>query len=217
MKIECFICEEIFLGHINLKQHYKEFHNEVSFECKICGKNLPNIMDYRRHYYKHSEVKKRAPREIKCRLCDEVFLGSHNLKLHYATHGPGPYECPRCGKQDQNLLKIIKHTRSHTDAEMEVTCYICDQVFIGKSNYHHHRRKFHSTGPYVCKLCGKERPSVSALQTHIKEHPLFELVECEVCSKKMIKKVLDDHMGYHTGRLFQYYYGSFIYGLRQNQ
>jgi len=94
VKIECFICEEIFLGHINLKQHYKEFHNEVSFECKICGKNQPNIMDYRRHYYKHSEVKKRAPREIKCRLCDEVFLGSHNLKLHYATHGPGPYECP---------------------------------------------------------------------------------------------------------------------------
>ena len=188
-----------------MKQHYNEFHNEDSFECKICGKVQSNIMEYRRHYYKHSEVKKRAPREMICRLCDESFLGSHNLKVHYETHGPGPHECPRCGKQDQELLKIIRHIRTHTDAELEFTCYICDQVFIGKSVYNHHRRKFHSKGPYVCKLCGKEKPSVNALQTHIREHPLFEMVECEVCSKKMIKKVLNDHMGYHTGMLFQNY------------
>ena len=201
MKIECFICEKTFLGQLHLKQHYSECHNEVSFECKICGKLQPNIMKYRKHYYHHPEVKKRAPREMKCRLCDEVFLGSHNLKLHYEAHGPGPYECPWCGKQDQELLKIIKHTRSHTDAKMEVKCYICDEVFMGKSNYHTHRKKFHAKAPFVCKLCGIEKPSVAALQTHLREHPLYEMVECEICAKKMQRKVLDDHMGYHTGML----------------
>ena len=105
-------------------------------------------------------------------------------KKHYSNH--------RKSKSSKSKKVVNRKKRIHT-------CVICDGIFNEHAELNEHLQ-IHGDGPFHCRICGKEKSSIKTLKDHIAHHPdKGEQVQCHICSKQMLKKVLEDHMGYHTG------------------
>ena len=200
-KVECLVCGMILTGLGRLKSHYKD-HGSGPYNCLVCDKIFSDISTLTHHYQSHPyqrNKKLQKSSESICLLCGETFSNSHTLKLHYKTHGEGPYTCAHCGE----IVNDLKHSIYHIKRHKENNCVICDKTFPTLRTMIEHR-VLHGDGPYSCKICGKERLYLKDLYKHIRNHREKDLVQCKLCPKNMKKTKLKAHMGYHTGRLFNF-------------
>ena len=151
------------------------------------------------NYFEDSLNDEHKTRENICLVCGATFPNNHTLKIHYETHGEGPYSCAHCGE----IVNNLKHLRDHIKRHKENKCVICDETFPKLRTMIEHR-KFHGDGPFTCKICEKERKNINDLYKHLRNHREKDLVKCKLCPKKMKKTKLKAHMGYHTGRLMNF-------------
>ena len=199
-EVECLVCGLIFMGFGPLKIHYRSCNVNGPWNCLVCGKEFENKRLLGKHYNRHEEVVKRKQNQsnlIKCSLCDLVCKGTHKLKLHYKTHGSGPFKCDTCG----DLIEDLKSMREHVKSHNESTCFLCNEKFPTLNKMIAHR-KIHGQGPFTCKVCGKVRKGMKSIRQHMNNHD--NEVHCEICAKKMTVDKLRHHMGYHTGKQFLY-------------
>ncbi len=152
------------------------------------------------NHHKEKSRKVEKLKELKCIFCDKTFLGNFNLKIHYKTHGKGPFTCSSCGEKVETLKLIKEHLKK---SHIERKCVVCDEIFPSLRQLTKHRLS-HGEGPFKCKLCGKEKQLMRGFLKHMKNHAVNDEVQCLVCNKKMARNKLKDHMGYHTGLNFNY-------------
>ena len=194
------ICGKSFTASGTLQKHYKT-HGEGPYNCLECDKSFAEIHHLNRHYHNHASVQARNVNKIqyiKCMFCEEILLGNYNLKIHYKTHGDGPYTCTGCDVKVETLKEMREHMKkSHSHHR----CVVCEENFTSFKLMIAHR-KTHGSGPFKCKLCEKVKKNISILVKHMKRHAENDIVQCKVCSKKISSNKLKDHMGYHTGMLF---------------
>ena len=137
-------------------------------------------------------------RKWKCVICSLTFIGLTKLQNHYdIKHEEGPYTCPKCGVEKDTILKYKMHLQSHNKVR-SYKCIICDIDFQCNTDLTNHIQS-HGKGPFNCKICRKEKSDYKKLKIHMTEHLSGESAQCEICTKYMLKRVLKDHMGYHTG------------------
>ena len=137
-------------------------------------------------------------KELKCILCDQTFSGNYNLKIHFKTHGKGPFTCSSCGVKVDTIKEMKEHLKT---SHIERKCAVCDEIFPNLRQLTSHLLT-HGEGPFKCKLCGKEKQFMRGFLKHMKNHADNDEVQCLVCNKKMARNKLKDHMGYHTGLAF---------------
>ena len=97
----------------------------------------------------------------------------------------------------RTLSIYTKHFANvHQSKTKDNKCVICDESFNAKVDLDEHMQ-IHGEGPYNCKICSEEIIDLESLKVHNVQHS--EIIKCAICSKKMVEKMLKDHMGYHTG------------------
>ena len=202
-EVECLICGIYISGVDRLNTHYKD-HGDGPYKCLVCNEETEDIPSLSEHYSNtHPLTKNRMgykTKKNKCILCDEIFPDNQTLNDHYDTHGKGPYDCKTCGVSVSDL----KNMKDHVTRHKESSCAVCDKKFPTRKRMIIHRNT-HGDGPFECRQCGKSRKNMKEFLHHLRDHTLNDEVACEVCNKKMARKKLKDHMGYHTGINLFYY------------
>ena len=117
-----------------LKAHYK-VHGDGPFNCIICNKEFDNLLKCKRHYDKHSEVKKKKKsvdydRNYKCFICGKEFTNRTKYAKHRKIHGKGPFNCKECDKELKNYQAVRTHMKAQ-HVEM-VKCEVCNKEMLAK-------------------------------------------------------------------------------------
>ena len=86
-----------------------------------------------------------------CKDCGNEIRTLKTFRKHFLKHRkPKPNKSKKVGSRK------IRKKRIHS-------CVICDQVFANQSELSQHIQ-VHGDGPFLCKYCGKEKPSIETLK-----------------------------------------------------
>ena len=88
---------------------------KASFVCSICGEEMENVEELKKHKEKHNEFCKG---DYQCEDCEKYFKDDDQLETHMRkVHRK--YECDECDKVFKNDGILIKHKEAvHEDIEL---------------------------------------------------------------------------------------------------
>lgn len=160
---QCHICSKIFSNVINLKNHFRNFHNPnqviLDYKCEICGKVYHSRKFYKRHLKSHEG--------FPCDICGKIFGYEHGLKNHILLHnGERPWSCNICLKTFNKKHILTVHLRTHTN-EKPYECKDCGKRFTQRSPLVIHMRYHTGERPYPCRLCDEAFISKNYLRIHM--------------------------------------------------
>ncbi|KAJ8918912.1 hypothetical protein NQ315_016814 [Exocentrus adspersus] len=109
----CEECGKVFKSEVSLKQHVSKMHRPRKHHCHICVKTFAEKYGLKQHILrKHS---KQCTYE--CKVCNEVFSKTRDLKEHMHSHRQGCVSCPSCGKEffykkylERHMVKCVSST-----------------------------------------------------------------------------------------------------------
>ena len=108
-----------------------------SIKCEDCHK----VFSTRKLLQDH--VKKSHKKDLKCSLCDLVFLYKSKLDRHRLVHTTETqFKCDVCGKKFNQKFNLKSHASVHTDVKL-FPCLECNQSFSRKNYLKKHMGKCH--------------------------------------------------------------------------
>ncbi|CAG4986153.1 unnamed protein product [Colias eurytheme] len=192
----CPVCCRTFAtkGHI-----YKHsiLHSRQKLECHICLTRFNALEDYETHLNEHC-------RKFPCTDCGKRFLSSSNLQQHKKIHlDVKPYKCEKCSRAFAVKANLQRHQKSvgcKTPTEPELTCNVCDKVFIKECLLKSHLRRHTTEKPFHCEMCDMQFKYKSTLVRHIQVHNDIRPYSCQFCNKQFTHSgLLKPHLRKHTG------------------
>ena len=111
----CPICAKIFNTYKQMRDHMLYNHNNEGkvFICHICSKELGNELNLKQHLRRqHYQVT--APEDfVSCNECGKQFPTEYRLKSHHrAVHESDPSTCDVCGGNYKNNYSLSKHMKN---------------------------------------------------------------------------------------------------------
>ncbi|KAK3909637.1 Zinc finger protein 710, partial [Frankliniella fusca] len=119
----CPTCGHVFDRPGKLARHCAS-HAKVSYRCEVCGKEISNKANYKRHLEIHEN-------KIKCDVCDLTFSKGVLLRRHLAkVHGPSfkdrRLKCPKCKYLTKSRRRLYTHV-----AKIHGVNRLCDYCLAG--------------------------------------------------------------------------------------
>lgn len=169
--VSCDKCGKIFKKEKYMKAHMTMAHGERIF-CHFCDIKLETVALLKSHM---TEVHSREYTEF-CSICNKGFFLRQSLKVHMTAHardGKLNY-CDICGKGFRHKVYLEKHVQ-HVHVEMQ------------------DRKK------YQCDVCSYETQYKNVFREHMYKHTGEDLVQCDVCNKRLRKSYMKIHLRIHSG------------------
>lgn len=139
--------------------------------------------------------------------CGRVFQSQNLLNYHKQVHTFNKFDCPVCGKELANEIKLHMHIWHHkTSALKNYVCDYCGDRFPTKTLVLRHIVTKHVKLPshtFICQYCGKEFRVRSHLKVHVDRHEGNYNHQCEYCPSRFISgSKLQRHMVTHDVKLY---------------
>ncbi|KAM7341943.1 uncharacterized protein ACRADG_009536 [Cochliomyia hominivorax] len=200
--LKCKYCDKVLSSRACLNVHYKNVHDQRSYECDICGKSLSSEYTLKSHKSLHNPENNE---KAKCPQCDKTFNCQNHLNQHIRRVHLKKYHkmCDICGVPvDESQLKahMLKHA-----GKSSVTCDICGRRLADKKNLRRHMNSYHPPDgvkiEFKCPICMNSLASRNSLKMHIKVvHENSCESKCTMCEKTFKRPdALKDHMAKHVG------------------
>ncbi|XP_044738945.1 zinc finger protein 184-like [Chrysoperla carnea] len=176
-QFQCDKCNIKFETSENLHAH-KITHNEKSYLCNHCGKELSSLIGLKAHIRTHTGEK-----PYKCNICEKSFSSDSVLIVHTRTHlGERPYKCTICEKSFSQIATLNRHKLIHT-GDKPYKCDICDQSFRQIPHLKYHSLTHSGEKPCKCTVCEKKFTNSSVLTKHMRIHTGEKPYKCTTCDK----------------------------------
>ncbi|XP_052782522.1 zinc finger protein 560-like [Mya arenaria] len=199
-KTRCFICQYSFISSYNLEQHVLEKHPSISEgKCEKCGSWFQCKVHLQEHYCGKqvwlNEKKLKACQSLQCQMdnCGLWFQSTKLLVSHnWDAHGLKAELCNICGSSfiDRRSLKI--HMDYNHVQPVTHPCYICGQMYCGRSAMSDHLRTHKKHLRWTCDKCGAEFKNRTSFFYHgVKKHPkggIRKVFTCHFCSESYYNK-----------------------------
>ena len=146
-------CSKLFQTQEALEEHVAKSHDKSvkgdGSYCDTCGKFLPNVHRLKKHNDAHH-------RQIKCKICNQVFAGTIGLASHRDKLHSQQLPCPHCHKLLPSKVKLEYHMISHkTPEEKKYICEKCGKRFGWSHHLAKHEMNVHvRSRPYKCSVQG---------------------------------------------------------------
>ena len=211
----CPECEKIFHSSSNMKKHYMNKHQGVTFPCdqcnmvyrhqerltthkravhdgqtiiceyEGCGKEYNFRLSYRQHV-------DRVHNNIlyNCTECDFKTACKKHLKMHKESKHEGiRFECNRCGKLLSSKQNLEKHYKFfHDGITQKCSEESCNMEFANTDSLNRHIEGVHRNVGYPCSLCDYQATRMSYLNDHIQTKHQGIRYECLECGKHFMKQ-----------------------------
>lgn len=125
--------------------------------------------------------------EIKCGICNDLFIDRESLKTHEIQHLD--YKCEFCDKAFFKSCYLKKHQRNTHKASLNALCVICGSTFRTNYNLKQHLLTHSDKRKYECSYenCTRTFRQISALHTHEKIHKNENRKKCPECGLSVTK------------------------------
>lgn len=119
--------------------------------------------------------------EIKCSICNAIFIDRESLKTHETLHLE--HKCEFCNKSFYKASYLKKHQSNAHKTSLNVSCVICGNTFRSNYNLKQHLLTHSQIRQYPCSYenCLQTFRQISALQTHEKIHRNENRKQCPDC------------------------------------
>ena len=218
-------CDERFVRHQVMKNHYQRVHLLSAFKCQFCPRNFARAIGLRFHLDEKHPEKVEATLTFKCQTigCGAAYSCRTNLSTHIRkVHEPRPpvqnplQACDTCGKIVRNLKS--HQVAIHGDPGKRLPCPVCGRSFPFRRELTNHWRKHHpevplpnvdgtmgqerpKSGPVPCPDCGKVYPDRQRMRRHLEivhekiRHP------CPLCERSyVLRSDMKNHVkAFHRG------------------
>ena len=145
----------------------------------------------------HTLKKKSTPRKYRCKICDNVLDGVHELTTHHQTNHNILY-CSTCSKAFNNQLSLSRHEYKHKHKDLK--CPKCDHTFTFESHIKAHMFLHRSNPSFFCvhPNCDKAFFNESDLTQHSKRYngKFYQCLDCPY--KDTDKRNYDSHRLSHS-------------------
>lgn len=194
-KVRCEVCNNDFMGELNLIKHYKTHGMNVAV-CRLCLKRFSSFTKLKTHM-KHHMVGSRNVK-LTCAICKESFDGLHNLKIHALQHLDDIFECQKCKRTFHNKVVYENHMKEHS--EPRFLCSLCGKQYFSKITLATHMHSHNKEKPFPCPSCQKRFSSRATLSVHKRIHSNFKPYVCSYCGYSCRQSGdLQMHIRTHTG------------------
>ncbi len=135
-----------------------------------------------------------------CKHCDKSFSTPYNLKVHIESihEGVKPYQCKTCdrGFDRKNIGSYKRHVQNCSGKldDTDWKCNLCQETFKAEPCFFQHLKDSHNN---QCPetSCAIVFGKIHALKKHYKSKHLGITYDCEICGKKLTRKLyLRQHM-----------------------
>jgi len=199
----CDICQYQTKLESKYNEHYKYKHLGHKFECKFCEFNTTS----KDTLYYHRQ-KAHSGKIIQCGLCQKIFtklssLKEHLMSLHIKT--VVSFHCEHCPSKFGSTIGLTDHEQRMHE---EVTCSICQKIFLGTNKLNKHINTTHGTSDksnntmFPCDKCTYVTKRKAHLKRHKDiKHSIHKInVSCDMCIKTFTSKdQLRRHKNKHDG------------------
>ena len=150
-KIQCKICQKIFISKKGLKYHLTTHlpeHQRPKIVCDMCGKFYITKASFLNHIYSHTD-------KFKCPLCDFRPGKLNLLNNHLSTHQS--VTCHICKKKFKSRKLLETHLRYHPDYNFKCEHQNCEKSFLTRGELGSHLVVHQIERPFKCLITGCER------------------------------------------------------------
>ncbi len=217
--VSCGICNKLFTSQQFLENHLAFKHKEKpkitgesseskvnngpmninTIECRICGDEFDNIMEYTKHieihlYADESESQLNDGHEIKTeprgeRIQEEVYI---KMNRCHDNSKPYTYTCTLCDKAFAYKCFLTRHAYAVHKIPKTFSCILCHKSFRENRFLRLHVDKFHKNIQNIklfpCTFCGRLFTENGNLKTHVDTiHRKMKPFSCTLCHKSFAR------------------------------
>ncbi|KAK3919607.1 Zinc finger protein 397 [Frankliniella fusca] len=157
-----------------------EFVKKIShkcYKCHICSRSFRFKFQVQRHI----KITHSTSKPFICAVCGATFSIKHYLTRHMKVHGDNKLQCSSCDKKFTRQYQLAEHELTHTDPSC-MKCPDCGKQCNSKNAFNVHKSICSGTlQPYICDICGKTYPGLTALNHHRARHDSVKSFKCTMC------------------------------------
>ena len=158
----CKICGKLFSQFQSASKHCMGEKEILSVLCPLCGKEIKEKRNLKRHIESHTVVKsKKKKGEPKCEGCGKVFssnqkLVGHMVKYHgvkkQSSENTQVTTCSMCSFSHMSLSVVKTHFCKAHAQDVRVNCDLCDYYCLSKSGLGKHKKIAHKQSAIVGRV-----------------------------------------------------------------
>lgn len=169
--VKCELCDKICASQIALQSHIRYRHKKLSYMCSICNVTFNNYKLRMRHL---EEVHKRAPLNLKCKICSKQYsqpnsLNSHMRLEHLKIVKEPKHSCNICGTLFKTPNALASHFLVHS-GEKKFECHVCHKKYARAKTLAEHLKIHRNDRRWTCGACAQAYVQKCSLKNHIRVH-----------------------------------------------
>ncbi|XP_037037982.1 zinc finger protein 714-like [Bradysia coprophila] len=185
---KCVLCGIWFLNHTSMRNHLTSVHGQDQiYDCAICDDfSFKTESDLKTHVVNVHDVRA----VFECKICSKHCRTAQSLNVHKRTHAKTSSStnvCSICGSKFRRKDYLMRHIKSHSDANKDFKCYICNKGFQSNGYLKNHIKRHTEQKIHQCHVCGVRFLLHGLLRKHMKEHE-GEVWKCTQCPKEFSNK-----------------------------
>jgi len=192
--LECVYCGKGLIGRINLNDHVRRIHSNISIRCDfptcwLYVKSREALEEHKKEAHKKVERRRKA---IACIFCQKTCTGNVSYAHHIKScHSDEALRCKYkwCPTYFKSELDLQEHHKEKH--EEKYNCALCDYISYKRDNMELHFQQHHFPKDKKCPHCPKMYGNLKYLRNHVNyAHKPDE--KCPHCLQ--IKKHLNSHV-----------------------